>query len=59
MHRLMIIVPLLLVATAQAMRGTTAGPFHYHWRDIGGNCVDDCNYNIYKCPCIHVNLPPR
>lgn len=55
--RRLIIVPLLLVASAPAMRGTTTDPFHYHWKDIGGNCMDDCNNNIYRCPCIHVNMP--
>lgn len=57
MLRLMITVSVLLVATATAVRGVPSDPFHYHWRDIGGNCVEDCNNYIYKCPCIHVNIP--
>jgi hypothetical protein len=43
--------------TAAAARGATAHPFHYHWKDIGGNCVSDCNNDVYRCPCIHVNMP--
>lgn len=57
MLRLTVIASVLLVASATAVRGTTTDPFHYHWKEIGGNCWDDCNNNIYKCPCIHVNMP--
>ena len=47
----------LFVLIPTAMRGATTDPFHYHWKDIGGNCMDDCNNNVYRCPCIHVNMP--
>jgi hypothetical protein len=57
MRRLMLIVPLLLVAAVPTLSGVPADPFHYHWRDIAGNCMDDCNNRIYKCPCFHFNLP--
>ena len=40
-----------------AVLGVPSDPFHYHWRDIAGNCVADCNNRIYKCPCFHFNMP--
>jgi hypothetical protein len=44
----------LLPATGRAV---PLDPFYYQWRDILGRCMDTCNNNYYRCPCIHIRMP--
>ncbi len=54
------VVVLMLAGLASGARATTAVPWKYHWRDISGNCMDDCNNDTYRCPCWRWTVPmPR
>ncbi|HEU4761441.1 MAG TPA: hypothetical protein VFS74_03915 [Gemmatimonadales bacterium] len=58
MLRLGITVSVLLLALPPAAaRGASQDPFYYQWRDILGRCMDTCNNNYYRCPCIHIRMP--
>jgi hypothetical protein len=57
MRRIVPIAVALCALIPAVARGVPLDPFYYQWRDIGGTCMDTCNNNIYRCPCIRIIIP--
>jgi hypothetical protein len=45
------LIAMLLLLAGGPLRAELTVPWKYHWRDIFGQCLSDCDNKTYRCPC--------